>query len=179
MTPLNDIAPSRHPVLPLLTIGLAVLGLIMTSIVVSLVQRRQAEVRIDRLMEYARQELKATQAAKEVPRDILRLTVIREEREALRQEREACGQDEACRQKLLQREKELEAEKELRLEELRLEQSVLQQASLREQPNLREQSSLQDMKVLKFIGGGVVTVPVLLCALYVIIAPAYKDAEKK
>jgi hypothetical protein len=117
-----------------------------------------------------------------------------EKLEARRQELKACL-DEACRQELIRRD---EQEEEVRLQ-LMQERFLLQGQLERLRLQLGDPSriygeglptpsegSLQethifrmDAKLLKFIGGGVVTLPVLLCALYVIIAPTYGDSDKK
>jgi hypothetical protein len=38
---------------------------------------------------------------------------------------------------------------------------------------------LEQPKVMKFLGGAVVTIPVLICSLYVIVSRRYRDVDKK
>jgi hypothetical protein len=38
---------------------------------------------------------------------------------------------------------------------------------------------LEQPKAMKFLGGAVVTIPVLICSLYVIVSRRYKDEDKK
>jgi hypothetical protein len=168
-------------VVPLLTIGLAVLGLIVTTSVVWLAQRwqeearqQELEARRQRIEEIERQiaeedldALKKRQACRED--EACRRELVRAGRQvdALQQEQEACRQDEACQQELVRRQRE------------QLSQTWDPPSSLEPTPSPGSRMEQWDTKFLKFIGGAVVTLPVLLCALYVIIAPSYRDADKK
>lgn len=93
--------------------------------------------------------------------------------------------DEACRQALIQQDEQArEVRERLEYEQFLLKLQLAEFAPSLPVPPLEPPPPethifRMDTKLLKFIGGGVVTLPVMLCALYVIIAPTYGDADKK
>jgi hypothetical protein len=158
----------RHRVLPVLTIGLAVLGLIVTTSVVWLVQRQQQE-EISRQREKIARLKQAACLRDEVCRRTLaqwdekgqkgRLAEMVKVRQ---QEWAACLRDEACRQEVEKSRVALGGESPTGVDA----------------PPVK-QAERWDMKIIKFIGAAAVTLPVLSCALYVIVSPTYGDADKK
>jgi hypothetical protein len=160
----------HHRTLPLLTIGLAVLGLIITTSGVWLVQRWQEEAR--------QQEQEAQrQAADEVWLQAMEEARRQRVEETMRQ-RAACLQDEACRQELAQREACLQDEACRWQLEKSDEFNVWMNTVGVDTPRVKEEEQA-NTKLYKFIGGAAVTLPVLGCALYVIVSPTYGDADKK